>query len=454
MANKKTTTVKKRDSWSNNFGFIMAAAGAAVGLGNIWRFPYTCGENGGGAFIIVYLLCVFFIGMPVLVAELLIGRHSQKGGASAFSRLVRKRKKLWKAVGFTGILIGLLITSYYTIIAGWTLEYLWESFHIGFSNFDAESSKVFFAEFMESDSRQIFWHVIFSVITIAILIGGVSGGIEKVAQVLMPILLFILVGLAIYGLRLEGSMLVEKGAEAMTAMKFLFEPKWEQFTGESMFQALGQAAFSLSIAVGTMVAYGSYLSKKENIAGLGAIVVFMDTLVGLLGGLVIFPIVFAFGLNPEAGTGLIFVTLPALFSEIPGGELLGGAFFLLLFFAALTSSISLLEPAITHLVDEMNVNRTIAAISTGAISISLGVVWVVTESLELNGLFTNIDKLVSNLLVPLEAVAIAVFVGWFLDKKVSREELIQLPGWMFKVFLILLKYVCPLVIGVILIRGL
>lgn len=453
MTSKKTGE-EKRDSWSNNFGFIMAAAGAAVGLGNIWRFPYTCGENGGGAFIIVYLACVFLIGMPVLVSELMIGRHSQKGGASAFSRLVKKRKNLWKTVGFVGILVGLLITSYYTIIAGWTLEYLWQGFAQGFGDFNAETSKTFFDTFMASDSRQIFWHVVFSVITVVILIGGVSGGIEKVAEILMPILLFILVGLAIFGLRLEADMLAEKGAEAMTAMKFLFEPKWEQFTGESMFQALGQAAFSLSIAVGTMVAYGSYLDKKENIAGLGAIVVCMDTLVGILGGLVVFPIVFAFGLNPEAGTGLIFVTLPALFSQIPAGVILGPCFFILLFFAALTSSISLLEPAITHMVDEMKINRLQACLATGLLSILLGVVWVVTGSLELDGLFTNVDKLVSNLLVPLEAVAIAVFAGWFLDKKISREELIHLPEWMYQTFLFLLKYVCPTVIGVILIRGL
>ena len=453
MANKKSGD-GKRDSWSNNFGFIMAAAGAAVGLGNIWRFPYTCGENGGGAFIIVYLGCVFLIGMPVLIGELMIGRHSQMGGAHAFSRLVKKRKQLWQTVGFVGILIGLLITSYYTIIAGWTLEYLWQSMAQGFSGFDAEGSKTFFDTFMASDSRQIFWHVVFSVITVVILIGGVSGGIEKVSEILMPILLFILVGLAIYGLRLEGDMLAEKAEGAMTAMKFLFEPKWSQFTGESMFKALGQAAFSLSIAVGTMVAYGSYLDKKENIAGLGAIVVCMDTLVGILGGLVVFPIVFAFGLNPEAGTGLIFVTLPALFAQVPGGMILGPCFFTLLFFAALTSSISLLEPAITHMVDEMKISRTLACLGAGLLSVALGVVWVFTGSLELDGLFTNVDKLVSNLLVPLEAVAIAVFVGWFLDKKISREELIHLPEWMYKFFIFLLKYVCPTVIGVILIRGL
>ncbi len=447
-------TDKKRDSWSNNFGFIMAAAGAAIGLGNIWRFPYTCGENGGGAFLIVYLACVFLIGLPVLIAELLIGRHAQRAGAGAFSQLVKKRKKFWRYVGFVGILTGFLITSYYTIIAGWTLEYLWQSISGGLVDLNgAEASEAFFKTFMESDQRQIFWHVVFTLITIVILMGGVSGGIEKVAELLMPILLFILIGLAFYGLNLESNMAKLNDVPAK-ALEFLFQPKWEQFTRESMFQALGQAAFSLSIAVGTMVAYGSYLDKKENLSNLGAIVVVMDTMVGILGGLVIFPIVFAFGLNPEAGTGLIFVTLPALFNQIPGGTILAPSFYILLFFAALTSSISLLEPAVSHMVDEMKYHRIPAVILAGSASIILGIVWILTGSLEMDGLFTNIDKFISNLIVPLMAILIAVFVGWFVDKRISRKQLSQTPLFLYQVFIFLVKWVCPLVVGIILIRGL
>ena len=447
-------TDKKRDSWSNNFGFIMAAAGAAIGLGNIWRFAYTCGENGVGAFLIVYLACVFLIGLPVLIAELLIGRHAQRAGAGAFSQLVKKRKKFWRYVGFVGILTGFLITSYYTIIAGWTLEYLWQSISGGLVDLNgAEASEAFFKTFMESDQRQIFWHVVFTLITIVILMGGVSGGIEKVAELLMPILLFILIGLAFYGLNLESNMAKLNDVPAK-ALEFLFQPKWEQFTRESMFQALGQAAFSLSIAVGTMVAYGSYLDKKENLSNLGAIVVVMDTMVGILGGLVIFPIVFAFGLNPEAGTGLIFVTLPALFNQIPGGTILAPSFYILLFFAALTSSISLLEPAVSHMVDEMKYHRIPAVILAGSASIILGIVWILTGSLEMDGLFTNIDKFISNLIVPLMAILIAVFVGWFVDKRISRKQLSQTPLFLYQVFIFLVKWVCPLVVGIILIRGL
>ena len=443
---------EKRDSWSNNFGFIMATAGAAVGLGNIWRFPYTCGENGGGAFILVYLLCVFFIGMPVLISELAIGRASGQGGAGAFSALVKKNKKLWYSLGFLGIFVGFLITSYYTIIAGWTMEYLWDALTGVFNNMDSSSSE-FFKEFMASDSRQIFWHVIFTVITVSILFGGVSGGIEKMAEILMPILLFILFGLAIYGLSLESNLAAQAG-KATKALNFLFQPDWSKFTSQSIFQALGQAAFSLSIAVGTMVAYGSYLNKKENITGLGAIVVCMDTLVGLLGGVVIFPIVFAFGLDPQAGTGLIFETLPNLFAQVPGGNILAPLFYLLLFFAALTSSVSLLEPAITYLIDAFKVKRNIAVISTGVLSTLLGIIWILTNSLEMDGLFTNIDKLVSNLLVPLTAVGISLFMGWFVEKKLIEKELSQTPKIIFSIYRVLLKWVCPVVITVILIRGL
>jgi neurotransmitter:Na+ symporter, NSS family len=442
---------EKRDSWSNNFGFVMAAAGAAVGLGNIWRFPYTCGENGGGAFILVYLFCVFFIGMPVLISELAIGRASGQGGAQAFSALVKKNKKLWYSVGFLGIFVGFLITSYYTIIAGWTLEYLWDALSGMFTGMNA-SSPEYFKEFMASDSRQIFWHIVFTVITVAILMGGVSGGIEKVAEILMPILLFILVGLAIYGLSLESDMAAKAG-EATKALKFLFQPDWSKFTDKSIFEALGQAAFSLSIAVGTMVAYGSYLDKKENLTFLGPIVVCMDTAVGLLGGVVVFPIVFAFGLNPSAGTGLIFETLPNLFSQVPGGNILAPSFYLLLFFAALTSSVSLLEPAITYLVDQFKLNRQYAAVTTGAISTVLGIVWIFTNSLENSGLLTNVDKLVSTILVPLVAVLISIFMGWFVEERIVKLELTQLPSFLFKVYIFLLRWVCPIVITIILVKG-
>lgn len=443
----------KRDSWSNNFGFIMATAGAAVGLGNIWRFPYVCGENGGGAFLIAYVACVILIGMPILWAEIAIGRSSGQGSGGAFDTLVKKKKKLWKLVGLLGVLIGFLVTSYYTIIAGWTLEYLWQSFQGGLSNITGTETQAVFDTFMADNSRQVFWHVIFTLITVTILLGGVSGGIEKVAEILMPILLFILVGLAIFSVSLELDMAAEAGKVAK-GLQFLFTPDWSKFTGQSFYMALGQAAFSLSIAAGTMVAYGSYLNKKENIPALGSIVVLMDTSVAILGAIMIFPIVFAFGLNPEAGTGLVFVTLPALFAQIPAGYVIAPVFYILLFFAALTSSISLLEPAITHLIDEFKSSRVRACIITGAVSIVLGILWIFTNTLEYDSIFTNIDKLISDLLIPLEALLIAAFVGWAWDKRSSVRQFRNVPRWMYRAWHYACKWLCPIAIGVILIRGL
>lgn len=454
MAAVKKSGNESRDSWSNNFGFIMAAAGAAVGLGNIWRFPYVCGENGGGAFIIAYVGCVILIGMPVLWSELAIGRASGEGSGIAFIKILKQKSKLWRAVGLLGVLMAFLITSYYTIIAGWTLEYLFQSFTGTLSSLNtAELSSTYFNNFMDSFDTQIMWHIAFTVITAAIVLGGVSGGIEKAAEVLMPILLIILVSLAIFGIFQEAS--IEGTAWLDTkSMAFLFTPNWEAFTMESFFKALGQAAFSLSIAVGTMITYGSYLDKKENIAGLGSIVVFMDTLVALLGGLVIFPIVFAFGLNPEAGASLIFITLPTLFAKIPMGGIVAPVFYMLLFFAALTSSISLLEPAVTYLIDELKQSRKMGTFIAGGASALLGVYWIVSRSLEQEALFKNIDKLISDLLIPVEAVAITVFAGWLWKQAESREEFKQAPDWIYGLWRFMCRWVCPIAVTYILVQGL
>ena len=431
----------------------MATAGAAVGLGNIWRFPYVCGENGGGAFLIAYLGCVVLIGMPIMWAEIAMGRAAACGSGGAFGCLTKSNKKFWNMVGIVGVIVGFLVTSYYTIIAGWTLEYLWQTLQGSLASIGGGETQAYFDAFMASDSRQIFWHLIFTAITIVILLGGVSGGIEKVTEILMPILLFILVGLAIFAVGLEQDMAAQAGTAAK-GIEFLFTPDWSKFTGQSFFMALGQAAFSLSIACGTLIAYGSYLGKKENVPMLGSIVVMMDTGVALLGALVIFPIVFAFGLNPEAGTGLVFVTLPALFSKLPAGGIIAPVFYILLFFAALTSSISLMEPAVTHLVDEFKQKRQMACLIAGLTSAVLGIIWIVTNTLEMSTIFTNIDKFVSDLMIPLEALGIAVFAAWFWDKAKSKTEFKEAPAWIYPIWRYLCKWLCPIAIGVILIRGL
>lgn len=445
----------KRDNWSNQFGFVMAAAGAAIGLGNIWRFPYVCGENGGGAFLIAYIGCVFLLGMPVVWAELMIGRSSGHGSGGAFRALTKNNKGLWTAIGVLGVIIAFLVTSYYTIIAGWTLQYLFESITSLLSgSFDSITDANYFTNFMASDSRQILWHGLFTVLTALILIKGISGGIEKATDILMPVLLVILVGLAIFAINMETSMAAEAGTNAKS-LEFLFKPDWSAFTPKSFFRALGQAFFSLSIAVGTMIAYGSYLDKKESIPYLGTVVVCMDTLVAILGGLVIFPIVFSFGLNPEAGTGLVFVTLPNLFSKMPFGEFVAPLFYILLFFAAITSSVSLLEPVVTHFVDEMKRTRAWSCVVAGLASFFAGVVWILTNSLEKNTLLGNIDKFVSDLMIPISAIAICIFAGWIMDKKLIKEDLKKhVPEWIIMVWRYSCKWLAPVAMGYILINGL
>ena len=414
-----------REQWGDKLGFIMATAGAAVGLGNIWRFPYVCGENGGGAFILAYIICIALISGPILVAEILIGRASGQGSGSAFISLTPKgESKFWRFVGVVGVLISFLLVSYYSIVAGWTLEYLWQSLQGHLSSFSGDNSQKFFDEFMASDSRQIFWHVFLTFMTASILLGGINKGIEKLSKILMPVLLILLFSLAVFGISVEWSAIENPTSLFdLKSIQFLFVPDWSKFTMDSVFQALGQAAFSLSIAVGTLIAYGSYLDRKENIVSLGSMVIAMDTMVALLAGVLIFPIVFASGLNPSAGTGLIFVTLPNLFSSMPNGDILVILFYLLIFFAALTSMISLLEPGITHLIDEMSVTRPKACMYVATASSIIGVVWVLVGSLQQEFLFFNIDKLVSNFLIPIEALAISIFASWVLDKAISKEQL-------------------------------
>ena len=445
-----------REQWGDKLGFIMATAGAAVGLGNIWRFPYICGQNGGGAFILAYIICIALISGPILIAEIMIGRASGKGSGSAFVSLIQnKNSKLWRFIGVAGVLISFLLVSYYSIVAGWTLEYLWQALQGNLTSFSGENSQTFFDEFMASDSRQIFWHIFLTFLTAVILLRGISKGIEKLSKILMPVLLVLLFALAVFGISVEWSAMENPTSIFdLKSIQFLFLPDWSKFTTDSIFQALGQAAFSLSIAVGTLIAYGSYLSKKENIVNLGSMVIGMDTMVAMLAGVLIFPIVFASGLSPSQGTGLIFVTLPNLFAQMPNGSLLVALFYLLIFFAALTSMISLLEPGITHLIDEMKMSRPKACITLATASSVLGVVWILVSSLQQEFLFFNIDKIVSNLLIPLEALGVSIFASWVLDKAISQQELASSGKTFYQAWFFMLKWLCPVAILVILVKGL
>ncbi len=429
----------KREHWSNKFAFVMATGGAAIGLGSIWRFPYVCGENGGAAFLLAYLFCVIVIASPILIGEITLGKTARRGSGGAFRLMALSYKKFWNIVGIFAVILGFLIMTYYSIIAGWTLEYLYQSITGGLTSLDASQAEGFWQSFMLNEPRQIFWHLVFTLIVVAVIFTGLRAGIEKLSEILMPLLFLILIGLVIFALNLEADL-----SAAPRALTYLFTPDWSKFTSESFFMALGQATFSLSLAMGTMTAYGSYLDDDvNNVPMLGGIVIAMDTIVAILSALIIFPIIFTYGLNPEAGTGLIFVTLPALLAKIPAGLVIAPIFYALLFFAALASAISLLEPAVTHLVDEHHWQRQRAAVLVGITSILLGALWIITNSLESKSLFLNIDRFCSDILVPVSTLATTIYLGWFssvLDN--------------YKFGRLLVKYLCPIGIGWILIRGL
>lgn len=441
----------KRDTWGSSFGFLMSTAGAAIGLGSIWRFPYMCGQNGGGAFIIANVICVALIGLPVLISELAIGRKSRIGGASAFTALIKKHKPLWYLVGLIGLSTGLVITSYYTVISGWSLEYLFISITGGIKELNSGNTQEYFEALTDSNNRQIIWHLIFTGATVFILLGGISGGIEKFNKIAMPALFILLLGLAVYSLSLEASHAAEIGGK-MESLRFMFIPDWSKFTMDSLFKALGQAAFVLSIAVGTMVAYGSYLDSKENITKLGGIVAAMVMMVGIISAMIVFPIIFVNGLEVNAGTGLVFITLPALFSKMPA--FVAPLFYILIFFAAMTSSVSLLEPAISYLVDEFKFSRHFACFSAGALSTVLGIYWIATSSLEKTGTFENVDAFISNIVIPVEAIAITMYAGWFLSTWISRKEMKHVPTWFYKTYIVLCRWVAPGAVLAILFKSL
>ena len=351
-------TTEKRGQWGSRWGFILAAAGSAVGLGNIWRFPYLTGENGGGAFVLVYLICVIFIGLPLLYNEIGLGRLTGKNPIGAVEAL-EKKKGLgglpWWLTGLLCIMVCFFVLSYYSVIAGWTIGYIYNTV-IG--------AKVEFGEFIGDAGTVIPLLGVFMLMTIGIVLGGVSGGIEKAAKILMPMLLIIVVCLIAYSLTLPG---------AMAGVEYYLTPDLSKINGDVVLAALGQAFFSMSVGWGLMVTYGSYLPKDQNMVGAGAWVAFADTVVALLGGLMIFPAVFAFSKDPAGGPTLVFQVLPEVFAAMPGGAIVGGLFFLLLMVAALTSSISMLEVPVSYLLDEKKWSRKKAAWAVGGLAFLFGI---------------------------------------------------------------------------------
>ena len=398
----------QRSQWKNRLGFILAAAGSAVGLGNIWRFPYMVGENGGSIFIIVYLLCVLLLGLPIMIAEITLGKITQRNPVGAFKVLAGERSP-WQMVGFSGVLAAFVILSYYSVVAGWCLDFIWKSltgvFQPGHTMAEVTS---IFQQLTANPRAQTFFHGLFMVMVVVIVLAGVQRGLQRWNEILMPALIFILLVLIAFSMRQSG---------ANQGLQFILRPDPSKLTGHSLLAAMGQCFFSLSIGMGAMLTYGSYLRKQQRVPPATGWVVGMDTGIALLAGFVVFPVVFTFGQQPQQGPGLVFVTLPAAFLQMQGGTAIALAFFILLLFAALTSAISMLEVVTAYFTDEFNMTRRLAALMSGTVCFLMG------TGCAYSGAYLDfLDTLASNYLLPLGALFISLFVGYKVNKELTRGE--------------------------------
>lgn len=439
-----------RDNFSSKFGAIAALAGSAVGLGNIWKFPYEAGTNGGGAFLIVYVFFTVAIGLPVMLSEFALGRRSQKNAFGTFKLLAPGTK--WYYFGLLSIVAAAFILSFYGTISGWTLEYVWLALSNAFEGKSSADMTDTFNSFISHPYKAVLWQIGFMFLSGAIVLAGVKKGIERYTKMMMPLLLVIIIILGIRACTLEG---------AGTGLKFLFYPKFSELTGKSILSALGQAFFSLSIGMGVLLTYASYVRKSENITNISLQVITTDTLVAILAGVAIFPAVFAFQIDPQAGPGLVFLTLPKVFQSMAFGQVWSILFFVLLTFAALTSAISLLEVVVAYMVEERRMSRIKATIITTVSISALGVLCTLSfgplRDVQLFGLsiFDLFDYISSNILLPLGGILLCIFAGWRLDKAVLYDELSNggtIKLHLFKVYIIILKYVAPACILLILLN--
>lgn len=440
-----------RDGFGSKLGIIAAAAGSAVGLGNIYRFPCELGNNGGGAFLLVYLLIVLGLGVPVMLSEFVIGRKTQKNPIGAFKML--KPKSGWPIIGYVGVGCALIIMAFYSTVAGWTLEYIVKAVGNQFQGKDLETIEQEFTAFHNIGWKNVLWQGIFIFLTAFVVFKGVADGIEKYSKVLMPLLVVILIVLAIRSITLPGSR---------DGLTFLFKPDFSKITGSVLISALGQAFFSLSMGMGVLITYGSYIKKDDNMATSALSVTLSDTLIAVLAGIVIFPAAFSFGVQPTAGMGLVFNTLPMIFNQMAGGYYFCIIFFVLLAVAALTSTISLLEVIVAYLVEELHIKRrwatVIAAVSCMAVGVFASLSLKSDAGLTIGGksFFDSLDFVSSNILLPLGALFIVIFVGWIMGKSKFFEEITnggQLRLSLKGVIFFIIKYLAPIAIMVIFITG-
>ncbi len=443
-----TATTSIHGMWSTRLAFVLAATGSAVGLGNIWRFPYTAGEYGGGAFVLIYLLCVAGIGIPIMMAEIMLGRRGRRSPINTMRALAKQEGKhpAWQLLGWMGIITGFLILSFYSVIAGWTMAYAVRSAGGVFLNIDVAGADAVFGALIGDAERLLAWHSIFMTLCVLVVARGVASGLEKAVRFLMPALFLLLVLMVVYSI---------STGNFGQALSYMFEPDFSKLSAEAVLSAMGQAFFSLSLGMGAIMIYGSYLHSDASISSNSVIIAGMDSLVAILAGLAIFPIVFANGLQPEQGPGLVFKVLPIAFGQMPGGVLFSTLFFVLLVFAAWTSAISLLEPMVAWLVENLSFSRVRAAVLAGVSVWLLGIACLLSlnewsgVTLFGKGFLDLFDFLTANILLPLGGLLIAAFAGWVLSRAASVDELDMGDGVAYRLWRVLIRYVAPLAVALV-----
>ncbi|SDW14754.1 sodium-dependent transporter [Tepidimicrobium xylanilyticum] len=439
-----------RDQFVSKIGFILAATGSAVGLGNIWRFPFLAGKNGGGVFVLFYLVCVVVLGFGLMLAEFIIGRHTQLSSVDAFKEL----DKRFTFVGVMGVLAAFIIMGYYPVVGGWSVAYVFKIILGEFST-DAVIMGEIFDSLTKGVGSPIFWTAVYMIVNIVIVAKGISTGIENASKVMLPMLFGLLIILVIRSLTLPN---------AMEGLKYLFVPDFSKISGEVMMAALGQAFFSLSLGMGCMITYASYLGKNENLVENATVVPILDTLVALLAGVVIIPATVSFGFDLGSGPGLVFVTVPAIFATMGPviGRIFGIIFFSMVTLAALTSSISLLEVVVSYLIDNRNWDRKRAVVITSIIlfaiciasSLSMGI-WSKYTVKGMN-IFSLLDWIANNVLLPLGGIFITLFVGWFWDRDKVKTEVTNngtVKFSLFNAWIFLCRFVIPIIIALVLLSG-
>ncbi len=437
--------VSLHGEWSSRFAFILAVTGSAVGLGNVWKFPYIAGENGGGAFVLFYLFCVFLIGLPIMVAEISIGRRGRRNPVATMALLGSEEggSEQWRYIGLLGVLAGVLILSFYSVVAGWAAAYIFKAGSNVFAGADAAAVDAQFDALTGSPLVNAMWHTLFMGMTVIVVANGVERGLEKAVRILMPALLALLLVLLGY------SMVAGNFA---AALEFMFAPRLGELTADAALIALGHACFTLSVGMGAVMAYGAYLPDEHSIGKTSCAIVFADTIIALLAGLVIFPIVFANGLDPAIGPGLIFQTLPLAFGQLPGGAVVGTAFFVLLTFAAWTSAISLMEPGVAWLIESFQLSRRVAAWSLGLAIWLLGFLSAFSTNVLSNlkfwrgTFFDNLDHLTTNIMLPLGGMAIVFFAGWIMSRNSTSDEIDPDAGPSYRAWRFLARYVAPIAV--------